>query len=59
MVLLGEELTGGDYFSQSLLTIQGHPDFSIEAYTFIAEIGQMTTAQLETLKSHKEKAANG
>lgn len=56
--MLGEELTGGDYFSQPLEAIYSHPDFSLEAYTFIAEIGAMTTAQLETLKTYRERATN-
>lgn len=57
MDVLGEELTGNDYFSQPLLEISNHPDFDADIYGFVAQISKMTTARLQTLM--ERDATNG
>lgn len=54
---MGEELTGHDYFSQSLLDLGNHPDFDPEIYAFVGLISKMTTARLQTLMERNN--ANG
>jgi hypothetical protein len=55
--VIGEELTGGDYFSQPLLELSSHPDFDTEIYAFVALISKMNTAKLKSLMERND--ANG
>jgi hypothetical protein len=55
--VIGEELTGNDYFSQPLLELSNHPDFDPEIYAFVGLVSKMTTARLQTLMERND--ANG
>lgn len=55
--MIGEELTGHDYFCRPLLDISNHPDFDPEIYAFVGLISKMNTATLKSLMERND--ANG
>jgi hypothetical protein len=55
--MFGEELTGHDYINHPLIELVGHSDFNQEVYSFVAEVIQMTTEQLETLLNSRRNNA--
>jgi hypothetical protein len=43
------KLTGADYMTRSYLELQGHPDFSPNAFRIVASICKMSSEEIENM----------